>query len=252
MLPILEESCQSTDYKFSKKVLDAYDFGVPQMRKRAIVLLFKGSQNIEWPQPVSNEEKRNTWDAIGELDNDKNAYAPMRGKWANLLPSIPEGCNYQWHTDKGGGKELFGYRTRYWNFLLKLAKDRPSWTIAAQPGPSAGPFHWKNRPLTIQECACLQTFPSDWLFCGSKGEQMRQVGNATPPLLAEYLGEMILRCKDSKHPLKQKNLRIPSRSDCPEPEKVMPISLDYTHLIKKRKPHPGTGKGPAPRTKLYS
>jgi hypothetical protein len=64
------------------------------------------------------------------------------GKWGDLLRSIPEGENYLWHTDRGGGLPLFGWRTRYWSFLLKLAKRLPSWTIQAQPGSAIGPFHW--------------------------------------------------------------------------------------------------------------
>jgi DNA (cytosine-5)-methyltransferase 1 len=64
---------------------------------------------------------------------------PTQGNYAGLLPSIPEGSNYQYLTARGGGEELFGYRTRYWSFLLKLAKDLPAWTLAASPGPSTGP-----------------------------------------------------------------------------------------------------------------
>jgi hypothetical protein len=41
---------------------------------------------------------------------------------------------------------LFRWRRKYWSFLLKLAPDKPSPTIQAQPGPYTGPFHWENRP----------------------------------------------------------------------------------------------------------
>ena len=85
----------------------------------------------------------------------------VRGKWADLLPSIPEGSNYLHHTDRGEGMPLFGWRRRYWTFLLKLAKNRPSWTIQAQPGPAVGPFHWSNRRLSVRELSRLQTFPDD-------------------------------------------------------------------------------------------
>ena len=86
------------------------------------------------------------------------------GKWAGLLPTIPEGENYLFHTRLGGGRPLFGYRTRYWSFLLKLAKDEPSWTLQAHPGPATGPFHWANRPLTVQEMLRLQSSqqPGEW------------------------------------------------------------------------------------------
>src|SRR2546421_631152 len=80
------------------------------------------------------------YDAFADLPLE--ASPSMRGRWAELLPSIPEGSNYQHHTDRGQGLPIFGFRTRYWSFLLKLAQDRPSWTISAQPGPATGPFHW--------------------------------------------------------------------------------------------------------------
>ena len=83
-----------------------------------------------------------------------------------LLPTIPEGQNYLWHTERGGGEPLFGWRRRYWSFLLKLAKDLPSWTIQAQPGPATGPFHWDNRRLSVREMARMQTFPDNVVIKG--------------------------------------------------------------------------------------
>ena len=103
------------------------------------------------------------------------------------LPSIPEGENYLWHTARGGGIELFGWRRRYWNFLLKLAKDRPSWTIQAQPGPSVGPFHWKNRRLSNRELCRLQTIPDGYSVVGGIRAAHKQIGNAVPSALAEVL-----------------------------------------------------------------
>ena len=104
----------------------------------------------------------------------------VRGKWADLLPSIPEGSNYLHHTDRGEGMPLFGWRRRYWTFLLKLAKNRPSWTIQAQPGPAVGPFHWSNRRLSVRELSRLQTFPDDVNIVGGArigSEATRQRGS---------------------------------------------------------------------------
>jgi DNA (cytosine-5)-methyltransferase 1 len=115
----------------------------------------------------------------------------VKGKWADLLPSIPEGENYLWHTDRGGGMPLFGWRRCYWSFLLKLAKDKPSWTIQAQPGPAIGPFHWANRRLSMRELCRLQTFPDDVVVTGARGSVQRQLGNAVPSLLAEVFARAI-------------------------------------------------------------
>jgi DNA (cytosine-5)-methyltransferase 1 len=82
------------------------------------------------------------WDAIGEIEaSTESEDLRMKGRWTDLLPSIPEGENYLWHTNRKGGLRLFGWRTRYWSFLLNLSKSRPSWTIQARPGPAIGPFH---------------------------------------------------------------------------------------------------------------
>src|SRR5262249_36912766 len=109
----------------------------------------------------TREPYHNAWDVLGDLPEPDLSEPGLKvgGKWGDLLPTIPEGENYLWHTNRGGGQSLFGWRTRYWSFLLKLSKSLPSWTVQAQPGSAIGPFHWKNRRLTFQELCRIQTFP---------------------------------------------------------------------------------------------
>ena len=74
---------------------------------------------------------------------------------------------------------------------------RPSTTVNADPrlsGPgrndpkvSGSQYGANARRITVAEAAALQTFPSDWEFCGSKTSQFRQIGNAVPPLLVGHL-----------------------------------------------------------------
>ncbi len=146
-------SRHGTSYRIEGRTLDAADFGVPQHRRRAILVACRDGNSFQWPHNSSDTVR--AWDALHDLRDESPAPKAV-GKWAQLLPSIPEGQNYQWHTDRGGGRPIFGYRTRYWSFLLKLAKDLPSWTLSAQPGPSVGPFHWENRPLRTSEMLRLQ------------------------------------------------------------------------------------------------
>ena len=140
---------------------------------------------------------------------------------------------------------LFGWRRRYWNFLLKLAKRLPSWTIQAQPGPSVGPFHWENRRLSHRELCRLQTFPDNVQVYGNRMSVQRQIGNAVPSLLAEVLARAIkvqfLRYRSTNEPLR---LLPPDRSPAPPPEPVRPVPAEYRKLAGRHKAHPGTGKGP--------
>jgi len=177
----------------------------------------------------------------------------MQGRWAGLLPSIPEGSNYLWHTPGKGGQPLFGWRTKYWSFLLKLAKGLPAWTVSASPGPAAGPFHWRNRLLSNRELCRLQTFPDSYSIAGNRRAVQRQVGNAVPPALAEFIGLEIRRqlLADSSAP-PQASLVPKRRGRCPPAKPPRPVRAIYLDLIGDHKPHPGTGKGPSPQQELLT
>ncbi len=233
-------------YEIHAEVLDAADFGVPQHRRRAIIVMVQSNLEFEMPEVVEDAARRTAWDAIGHISCEDPP--EPGGKWAELLPSIPEGHNYQWHTRKGGGAALFGYRTRYWSFLLKLSRDRPAWTIPASPGPSTGPFHWDNRPLTIEELLCLQSFPQDWIVEGNRREQVRQVGNATPPLLAELVGNQILKALGGTGSGEPPNLAIPAANPTWEPLAISAVPDKFVHLAGEHLDHPGSGQGPRPRS----
>lgn len=245
----LNES-EGTDYNLQFRIDNAADFGVPQRRERAIVIAFRDGSSFPWPTPTHRENPVRAWDALADV-NTKNP-PKLTGKWADLVPSIPEGKNYQWHTARGGGRELFGYRRRFWSFLLKLAKDETSWTLPAQPGPSTGPFHWDNRPLSIEERLRLQAFPSSWKVAGNFREQMRQVGNATPPLLAEIYGRALLQHLYRYEYNDKPSLLIERRASVPAPRVPAPVPPKYLHLEGDHDPHPGQGKGPQPIKKDVS
>lgn len=232
------------DYRIEWDLLDAAQVGAPQHRTRAIVVITRLDRPCKWPDQV---EPTTAWDAIGHLELEGDEIPEPRGKWAELLPSIPEGQNYLFHTPRGGGEPLFGWRTRYWAFLLKLAKSRPSWTIPAHPGPATGPFHWDNRPLAVKELLRLQTFPEDWIVEGPRTEQVKQVGNATPPLLGEALGRTVaehLGCPVSSEPFRH---AIARSERTPPPARVGSVAPKYLALRGDHHDHPGPGLGPGRR-----
>ncbi len=241
---------RGTRYTISWAVLNAADYGAPQMRERLVIIGDREGRRFSFPEPTHGDGEgrsrhHTTWDALGDLPEAPNEPGlKMTGKWADLLPTIPEGQNYLWHTDRGGGEPLFGWRRRYWNFLLKLAKDRPSWTIQAQPGSATGPFHWKNRKLSSRELARLQTFPDDVTLKGSRHEIQRMIGNAVPSLLAEVIAwEMRVQLLGNDARPAKYELEPQFRDDCPKAEPITPLSAKYAKLIGDHDPHPGEGKG---------
>lgn len=246
-LPLLEKAIEGinarngTTYCLQGRILNAVDYGVPQRRYRAILVALRDGEKFEWPDPTHRAPVR-AYDALKNIcPKDPPSSS---GYWSDLLPSIPEGRNYLFHTSADEGLPLFGQRRWFWSFLLKLAKDQPAWTIPAKPGPSTGPFHWANRPLAVEELLRLQTFPLSWKLHGGNTAQVRQVGNATPPLLAEVigraLGSQLFGLTYSKRP----SLSISRARSVPEPGQVFPVPAKYTKHLNSQPDHPGEGKGP--------
>lgn len=196
------KSAQKLGYTVNWVVVNAADFGVPQIRERCLVY---GSLQGEIPTPLPTHtkdgsdlvnSKLNKWVTTGEVlaDLDTELNASDEGHFAggqhhDLLKAIPPGDNYLYYTLERGHKEpKFKWRSRYWSFLLKLNPDLPSWTIQARRSNNMGPFHWRSRILRIEEIKRIQTFPDNFSLAGNVEKQWRQIGNAVPPLLAKRFG----------------------------------------------------------------
>jgi DNA (cytosine-5)-methyltransferase 1 len=194
-------------YSFRWGVLNAANFGVPQLRPRVFVIgVAKGDGTAlpELPEPThggqwerghighTTQPHLTSGEALAGLMTEPEPGEVVNGQWGHLLPDIPPGDNYLFYTAKRGHPEpVFRWRSRYWNFLLKLNPDRPAPTIQAQPGPNVGPFHWENRRLRVAELKRLFTFPDDFAFVGSRRSVQAQIGNAVPPLLARKVAEAL-------------------------------------------------------------
>ena len=105
-----------TRYTVTSKVLNAAWYGVPQTRERIILVGSSDGTPFRYPDPTfhdpddqatlfdGTEPYRTAWDALGDLGDPKDIEElAVRGRWADLLPSIPEGGNYLHHTERGDG-----------------------------------------------------------------------------------------------------------------------------------------------------
>jgi len=197
----LTEAIDKLGYKFIVYRANALDFGVPQKRKRVFFIASRKEiignpikthgEEIERMMNKSLLPYENVIDWIGKFDNDKY-FEPEElttGKtYDEHLKQIPPGQNYFALTERSGHPNpKFEANKRFWNFLLKLHPNKPSWTIAAQPGPWVGPFHWNNRRLRVPESAAIQTFPEDYHFVGNRRSIQKQIGNAVPALLGKAI-----------------------------------------------------------------
>jgi DNA (cytosine-5)-methyltransferase 1 len=200
------DSAKSIGYKVSWRIVNAADYGVPQIRERCLVM---GSLHGDIPTPSPTHAKEpglfqgdiKPWvsagDVLSDLDTDENASDEGHfagGAHHDLLRNIPPGDNYLFYTrERGYPAPLFKWRSRYWSFLLKLSPDLPSWTIQARRSNNMGPFHWRSRILRISEVKRIQTFPDAFELDGNVERQWRQIGNAVPPLLAEHFAREIYK-----------------------------------------------------------
>jgi DNA (cytosine-5)-methyltransferase 1 len=192
-------------YQCRWQVLNAADYGVPQLRPRLFIVgVPKRSRLPEIPGPTHGGqwERRTTGScarrhvttgqALAGLRTVPEPGEVVRGKWGHLLPEIPPGENYLHFTEeRGHPNPIFDWRSRYWSFLLKLDPARSSPTIQAHPGPNVGPFHWENRRLRVPELRRLFTFPDGFELVGRRASVQAQMGNAVPPLMAQQVAAAV-------------------------------------------------------------
>lgn len=196
----LVKSARDAGYQVTEVVANAAEFGVAQARERVIVLgsIKRRPSAPQRTHSLTGEELPLPMTAGQALKGlgSKKYFEPeevITGRWAKHLEEVPPGWNYKAHTAWANHPNpTFVTETRFWNFLLKLSKDRPSWTLAASPGPWTGPFHWDNRRLRTPEMAALQGFPRGYVLAGPRRERVRQLGNAVPVPLARTVMKSVL------------------------------------------------------------
>lgn len=202
-------------YNVDVRVLCSSDYGVPQNRNRAIFIgIRKEIGKVNYDNIKKSKNKVTVEEAIGELydlesSNSRTLNIPPKTKFQKYVRAkdniilnhdikypnkkvqerikhVPEGGNWQdvpeelWDTKRDN---------RHSSAYKRLKSDEPSITIDTG---HMNYFHPKfNRIPTVRESARLQSFPDAFEFCGTKTSQLKQVGNAVPPLMAKAVAKLI-------------------------------------------------------------
>lgn len=170
-------------YHAEWRLLNASDFGVPQLRPRVVIVALRNDVRPFFSWPAVQEHNPPT---VGETLSDLMAAGKWRGarKWAKaadeIAPTVVGGSK------KHGGPDLGPTRAkRAWASLgvdgLGIADEPPGRDFVGTPR------------LTVRMVARLQGFPDDWAFAGRKTAAYRQVGNAFPPPVAHAVASKIFQ-----------------------------------------------------------
>ena len=166
-------------YRTYWQVLNASEFGVPQLRPRFILVAMRPevAEHFQWPTPVG------TPPTVGETLRDLMAAGGWAGAGAWAARANGIGPTLVGGSRKHGGPDLGPTRAR--EAWLKLGVDGKG-LADAPPGPAVPASHTPR--LTLQMAAALQGFPPGWRFSGRKTAGYRQIGNAFPPPVARAVG----------------------------------------------------------------
>jgi DNA (cytosine-5)-methyltransferase 1 len=191
----------SLGYQCSWKLINSSDYGVSQLRPRAILVALKNEyfNSFTWPEKnnliapsvghlLYNEITSLGWDASGWLN-----------KASSIAPTLVGGSK------KHGGADLGPTRAKEaWANLGICGKGLAD----APPTPD---FTGMPR-LTLQMAALIQGFPPTWKFAGKKTPAYRQVGNAFPPPVAKAVGESIISALKSYEQKSTERTRVESEA----------------------------------------
>lgn len=170
-------------YSAEWRLLEAHDFGVPQLRPRSVLIAL---EDEAWPYftwPVPRGEAPSVGEALLEL-MESSGWRGAR-KWAaeaqGIAPTLVGGSKKHGGADLGPTRAKRAWAERHGVDALGVADAPPARDFAGMPR------------LTVQMAAVIQGFPPDWIFSGRKTASYRQVGNAFPPPVAEAVGKQLAK-----------------------------------------------------------
>lgn len=216
----IEELFSKMGYILDAGVLNAADYGVPQNRRRAVIIGKKTNEKKVKLLPKLVDKKVSIWDAIsdlaylnsGEGDEIQDYKFEARSEYQKKMRMNSNKLFNHKATNHSKlalerlalvpperGKECLPEehltKSIYSGTWCRMQKDDVSVTITTRfDTPSSGRFThpYLNRAITVREAARIQSFPDTFEFVGPKASQMKQVGNAVPPILANKIANSIL------------------------------------------------------------
>jgi DNA (cytosine-5)-methyltransferase 1 len=200
---IIIHKIKECGYKVYYKVLNSHDFNVAQKRERLFIVGISNRLNRQDPFifPKENPIKIYLKDILLDIPEDDMYHKEMyqyNDKMKEYLDKIPQGgcwtslpVNDQIELLRGSYGKSGGMR----GIARRLSMNEPSLTLTTSPMQKqtcrCHPLY--TRPLSVREYARIQSFPDTWIFCGSKNNKYKQIGNAVPVNLAKA---MALSIKD--------------------------------------------------------
>ena len=250
-LKVILDSFRKLGYRVDIRVLSAHHYGVPEKRRRSILLANRFQVQNLYPEIVftdpEEEEKGSSlpttvaW-AFEHLKTDDNQmfnHDLEKAQIANPLEKkrlsyIPEGGSIRYERDQKTYLPPELWFDVDWEQLLerrfreaKLRRlDRAACAGTINTSRTTFYHPTENRYLTAREAAAIQSFPANYIFCGTVTQQWRQIGNAVPPLMAKAIGHAILQLDQQKENMEKAN-------DLPEIDAIR--SRAFTYPKKKNK-----------------
>ncbi|MBS1888244.1 MAG: DNA cytosine methyltransferase [Actinobacteria bacterium] len=218
---------EALGFEVEGEILNAADFGVPQRRRRAIVLGLRdlGARRVPWPTPTHADptlvlDTKTSVDGVGGWVTFREAVVglslqPDGRRWHRPRRPRPESVRRYKAVPRDGGDRFAMQRNldraglghlvpRCWrekptgttDVFGRLWWDRPALTIRTEfYKPEKGRYLHPSahRPITVREAARLMSFPDDFALPEDQAMSSvaRQVGNAVPPLLARRIAESL-------------------------------------------------------------
>jgi DNA (cytosine-5)-methyltransferase 1 len=224
----IEHESDRLGYVLEYRILDAVDYGVPQFRRRLIIVGSRIGHLFRWPRTVHEDDRVALEHAIGDLpavmppsiqeclpyqaDQPLSDYQILM---RSHVPSEEKGVIYDHivrpvreddvhiFTHMKPGDRYIDIDPRYQRYNAESFKDKyymlrpdaPGVTITAHLSKDGYRYiHWdttQHRTISVREAARIQSFGDDFRFTGSRSSRFRQIGNAVPPLMAERIARQI-------------------------------------------------------------